>query len=177
MAWVANPFAYIAINTLVAAMPGVAARLELSRTLAGFCCSAWCFARLGAFAALWLWAGWHYRFRWLMTAYLALIGAFALILTVPNLGAVVLAQLVFGGAIGLIYSSSLFYSLDVGETKAEHGGLHEAALGIGSFAGPAVGAAALQFVPEYTHSGAAAVSLLLLAGLGVLLAIWRTTKT
>jgi predicted MFS family arabinose efflux permease len=49
LAWLANPFAYIAINTLVAMMPGVSARLGLSPTMAGFCCSLWCFARLGAF--------------------------------------------------------------------------------------------------------------------------------
>ncbi len=53
MAWLANPSAYIAINTLIAVMPGVAARLHLTPMLAGFCCSAWCFARLGAFFALW----------------------------------------------------------------------------------------------------------------------------
>ena len=49
MAWLANPFAYIASNTLIAVMPGVARRLGLSTMVAGFCCSIWCFARLGAF--------------------------------------------------------------------------------------------------------------------------------
>jgi len=177
MAWVANPFAYVAINTLVAVMPGVAARLGLTPMLAGFCGSVWCFARLGAFVALWFWPGWHYRFRWLLTAFATLIGAFALILLVPNLAVLVVAQLFFGGAVGLIYYSSLFYSMDVGETKGEHGGIHEAVIGLGNFAGPAVGAASLHFLPQYAGSGAAAVSLLLLAGLGVLLAIWHTTKT
>ena len=69
MAWLANPFAYIAINTLVAVVPGVARRLELSTMAAGFCCSTWCFARFGAFALLWRWTQWHYRFRWLLLAY------------------------------------------------------------------------------------------------------------
>ena len=55
MAWLANPFAYIAINTLIAVMPGLAARLHLTPMLAGFACSLWCFARLGAFVLLWLW--------------------------------------------------------------------------------------------------------------------------
>ena len=49
LAWLANPFAYIAINTVIAVVPGIAHRLELSTTLAGFCCSVWCFARLGSF--------------------------------------------------------------------------------------------------------------------------------
>ena len=66
MAWLANPFAYIAINTLIAVMPGLAQRLELSTMLAGFYGSVWCFARVVAFVGLWLWPGWHYRFRWLL---------------------------------------------------------------------------------------------------------------
>ncbi len=172
LAWLANPFAYIAINTLIAVMPGVARRLELSTMLAGFCCSLWCFARLGAFFVLWRWNGWHYRFRWLLIAYLALVGSFAAMLMAPDLAVLVLAQLVFGSVVGLIYYSSLFYSMDLGDTKGEHGGIHEAAIGLGNFAGPAVGAASLHFLPQYANSGAFAVSGLLLLGLGGLLAIW-----
>jgi predicted MFS family arabinose efflux permease len=177
MAWLANPFAYIGINTLIAVIPGIAHRLELSTMLAGFCCSTWCFARLAAFILLWQWSGWHYRFRWLLTAYLMLIVSFAAILLVPNLAVLLLAQLLFGGAVGLLYYSSLFYSMDISETKGEHGGLHEAAIGLGNFAGPAIGAAALQFLPQYPHGGAIAVTLLLVCGLGGLTAIWRNRRT
>ena len=173
MAWLANPFAYIAINTLIAVIPGVATRLGLSATLAGFYCSIWCFARVGAFLALWYWDGWHYRFSWLLVAYLAIAGTFAVLLLAPNLMVLVAAQVVFGLGLGLIYYSSLFYSMDVGETKGEHGGIHEAAIGLGNFAGPAVGAASLHFLPQYANSGALAVSGLLLLGLGGLVAIWR----
>jgi len=177
MAWLANPFAYIAINTLIAVLPGVAAKFQLTPMLAGFCCSIWCFARLAAFVALWHWDGWHYRFRWLVTAFGMLIGAFAVILLVPSLAALVVAQVFFGAALGLIYYSSLFYSMDAGEDKGEHGGIHEAVIGLGNFAGPAMGAAALHFLPQYASSGAVAVSALLVCGLGALLAVWRTAKT
>jgi predicted MFS family arabinose efflux permease len=173
LAWLANPFAYIAINTLIAVIPGVARRLELSTMTAGFCCSLWCFARLGSFFVLWRWDGWHYRFRWLLTAYVAMVGAFAAILMAPNLALLVLAQILFGLVAGLIYYSSLFYSMDLGDTKGEHGGIHEAVIGLGNFAGPAVGAASLHFFPQYANSGALAVSGLLLLGLAALLAIWR----
>ena len=176
MAWLSNPFAYIATNTLVAVMPGVATRLGLSTTLAGFFCSAWCFVRMGAFFGLWFWPGWHYRFRWLLAAFVTLIAAFAVILMVPSLTILILAQFFLGGALGLIYYSSLFYSMDAGDTKGEHGGIHEAAIGLGNFAGPAVGAASLHFLPQHAHSGTVAVTVLLLCGLGGLLAIWRTTK-
>jgi hypothetical protein len=176
MAWLANPFAYIAINTLVAVVPGVARRLELSTMVAGFCCSVWCFARLGAFFALWFWTGWHYRFRWLLAAYLTLAGSFAFILLASNLAVLVIAQILFGSAIGLIYYSSLFYSMDVGETKGEHGGIHEAAIGAGNFAGPAMGALSLYLWPNQANASAFAVSGLLLVGLGGLLALRRLSK-
>jgi predicted MFS family arabinose efflux permease len=176
MAWLANPFAYIAINTLVAVMPGLALRLELSTTLAGFCASTWCFARFGAFAGLWLWSGWHYRFRWLVTAYVLLAAGFTAVLLAPSVTILVLAQLAFGSATGLIYSSSLFYSMDISETKGEHGGFHEAAIGVGNFAGPALGAAALQFLPKYPAAGALAVTALLLSGLVGLVTIRHRSK-
>jgi predicted MFS family arabinose efflux permease len=176
MAWLANPFAYIAINTLIAVIPAVATRLGLSATLAGFYCSIWCFARVAAFFALWWWEGWHYRFSWLLAAYLTILGTFTILLLAPNLLVLIAAQVVFGLSLGLIYYSSLFYSMDVGEAKGEHGGIHEAAIGLGNFAGPAVGAASLHFFPQYANSGALAVSALLILGLGGLLAIRRLSS-
>jgi len=94
----------------------------------------------------------------------------------PNLIVLVLAQILFGGAIGLIYYSSLFYSMDVGETKGEHGGIHEAAIGLGNFAGPAMGAMSLYLWPHQANGGAFAVSGLLILGLGGLLAIRRLDR-
>src|SRR5207247_4933222 len=147
-----------------------------SPKFAGFFCSAWLFARTAAFLLLWLWPGWHYRFRWLAGAYLAMLACFTLMLAASDLRLLVAAQIFFGAAIGLIYYSSLYYSMDVGEAKGEHGGIHEAAIGVGNFAGPAVGAASLHFLPQYANSGAVAVTALLLCGLGGLLAIRPTTK-
>jgi predicted MFS family arabinose efflux permease len=176
LAWLANPFAYIAINTLIAVLPGIAAKFQLSTSLAGFVCSLWCFARVVAFVALWRWTAWHYKFRWLAGAFALLIVSFAVILVVPTLAVVLLAQIFFGVAIGLIYYSSLFYSMDASDTKSEHGGIHEAAIGAGNCIGPAVGAAALEFLPQFQNSGAIAVSVLLLCGFGGLIGIWKTAK-
>lgn len=176
MAWLANPFAYIAINTLIAVIPGLAARFQLSPMFAGFACSLWCFARFGAFLTLWFWTGWHYRFRWLATAFAVLVTAFVVILTVPSLAVLLAAQIFFGAAIGLVYYSSLFYSMDASDTKGEHGGIHESAIGLGNFVGPGLGAAALQFLPQHPHSGALAVGVLLLCGFGGLLTIWKAAR-
>jgi hypothetical protein len=103
--------------------------------------------------------------------------AFAIILSAPSVAILILAQLVLGGALGLIYYSSLFYSMDAGDTKGEHGGIHEAAIGLGNFVGPAVGAASLQCFPQHTSNGVIAVSVLLVGGLAGLVALSRKTKT
>jgi predicted MFS family arabinose efflux permease len=176
MALLSNLFAYVAINTLIAVLPGLAQRFQLTPMFAGFACSLWGFARLGTFFALWFWTGWHYRFRWLVTAFAFLIASFVAILAVPNLWLVLGAQIFFGVAIGLIYYSSLFYSMDASETKGEHGGIHEAAIGMGNFIGPGLGAASLLLLPQFAGSGAVAVGVLLLCGLGGLVAIWKTAR-
>lgn len=177
LAWLANPFAYVAINTIIAVIPALAKRHDLSPTWAGFFCSLWFFARMGAFAILWHWPGWHYRFRWFAIALFLMPLSFVVILLSPTLWPVMVAQVVFGGAIGLIYYSSLFYSMDVGETKGEHGGIHEAAIGAGIFAGPGAGAVALAAFPGHPAAGAWGVAGLLLAGGTAILALrWRAWR-
>ena len=87
------------------------------------------------------------------------------ILLAHELWIVIVAQVFFGFATGLIYYSSLFYSMDVGEASSEHSGWHEAFIGMGIFAGPAVGALALQLAPENPNAGTWAVTALLVCGL------------
>lgn len=172
MAWLANPFAYIGINTVLATIPQLARQLQLTTTQTGWFCSIWFFARCLTFVLLWRWNGWHYRFRWLLTAFLGLMGGFAVLLLSHQLALLVLAQAVFGFSVGLLYYSSLFYSMDVGETKGEHGGLHEAMIGTGICLGPTVGATALYLAPQSPGVGAYAVGGLLGLGLLALVGLW-----
>jgi len=165
MAWLANPFACIGINTLLATIPALARDLHLTTTASGLFCSVWFFARLAAFVVLWQWRGWHYRFRWLLAAFLGLISGFAALLVLRDFWLLFLAQVLFGFSVGLIYYSSLFYSMDVGKTKGEHGGLHEAAMGAGNCLGPALGVTASVLAPQMPHASAYAVSGLLAVGL------------
>jgi predicted MFS family arabinose efflux permease len=176
LAWLANPFAYVAVNTLFAVMPGLAIKLGLSPTKVGLFCSVWLFGRLGAFITLWQWTGWHYRFRWMVAGFILLIASFMLILLASKLWIVVVAQIFFGFAAGLMYYASLFYSMDVGEASASHGGLHEAAIGLGVCLGTGVGAASLQFFRQFQNAGAYAVSGLLVIGFVALITIWARAK-
>jgi predicted MFS family arabinose efflux permease len=165
MAWVANPFAYVAMNAVIPVIPDLARRFSLSAAEAGVFGSVWALSRAAGFLLCWRWTGWHYRFRWLFWAYAAMVLSFALILLGQGLWPIVAAQMAFGLCVALIYYSSLFYSMDLSDTKGEHGGFHEAAIGAGIFGGPAVGAASLYFFPALPNMNAWAVSALLLAGL------------
>ncbi len=177
LAWFANPFAYVAINTVAAVIPRLAREMQLSPMWAGFVASVWFFTRWMTFCVLWRWEGWHYKFRWFLGAYVLLMATFLSILLAPFLWVLLLAELGFGIASGLLYYSSLFYSMDVGETKGEHGGIHEAVIGLGIFAGPAIGAGALTIFPASPQAGVWAVSGLLCGGLlGVLLIRQRRAK-
>lgn len=174
MAWLANPFAYVAINTLLAIMPSIATKLGLTPTETGWFCSIWLFGRFGAFVLLWQWAGWHYRFRWMLTAFVLLLASFIAIVLAPALWVVITAQVSFGFATGMAYYASLFYSMDAGEAKGEHGGLHEAAIGAGICGGPAIGALALTLAPQATNAATWAVTGLLAVGMGAL--VWLRVR-
>lgn len=173
MAWIANPLSYVAINTIIPLIPSIAGKLGLSTAAAGIACSVWMFARLGVFVLLWRWTGWHYRFRWLGGAFVLMAGSFALLLHPGNLVSLIAAQIAFGLTAGLIYYSSLFYSMNASEEKGTHGGLHEAMIGAGLFLGPACGAASLLLFPAVGSASTLAVSGVLLAGFSGILWLGR----
>jgi MFS family permease len=164
MAWFANPFSYVAINTLIPLIPYIAERLSLSTGMAGIVCSLWMFARLAAFAAFWRWAGWHYRFRWLAGSFVLMIVCFFGLLMAQSVWLLISAEVGFGLSIGLIYYSSLYYSMHVPERQGSNAGLHEAMLGTGLLVGPAVGAAALYLLPAVAGIGTWSVGGLLCVG-------------
>jgi MFS family permease len=173
LAWIANPFSFMAISALVPLIPGLARRHDLTPTLAGAFCSIWFFARLGTFILLWHWPAWHYRFRWFIGAFVLLIVSYAGILVAPSLWPIFIFQVGFGIATGLIYYSSLYYSMDAGDAKSEHGGIHEAGIGAGNFCGPAIGGLALLLFPRVPQVDTWAVSSALSIGLIGLVAASR----
>ncbi|PKN53702.1 MAG: hypothetical protein CVU55_00845 [Deltaproteobacteria bacterium HGW-Deltaproteobacteria-13] len=171
MAWIANPFSYVAINTVIPLIPSIAEKLDLSTGMAGIVCSIWMFARLTAFAVFWQWTGWHYRFRWLAGSFGLLIVSFFGVLMSQSIGWLLIAQVGFGLSIGLIYYSSLYYSMNVTENQGASAGFHEAMIGMGQFVGPAMGAAAVYLVPAAMGISAWSVGGLLCAGFSGLLLV------
>jgi hypothetical protein len=76
-----------------------------------------------------------------------------------------------GWMLGLVYSSSLFYSMDIGTNKGENGGSHEAILGGGLFLGPLVGVFGARWLPALagmpTWQGALGAKLAILGFYGL----------
>jgi MFS family permease len=58
----------------------------------------------------------------------------------PALAAMAVAQIVLGLSLGTIYSASLYFGMAVSDGSTEHGGYHEALIGLGQILGPLVGA-------------------------------------
>ena len=170
MAWLANPLSYVAVNTLLPLIPSIAGKFGLSTGVAGIVCSIWMFMRLGAFLFLRSWTKWHYRWSILAVAFILMIAGFIGIILARSVIFLVVAQMCFGAAIGLIYYSSLYYSMMASDNKEEHCGLHEAMIGLGLFVGPAFGAGSLVLLPGAVSGGVLPVGALLLTGFGAM--VW-----
>ncbi len=169
LAWIVNPLAYVTINSAVPVIPALSKKLQLSPAWAGVFCSTWFFARTAGFLLCWRWTGWHYRFGWLLTAFLTVATSFVLIQMATSLWFVVAAQITFGLGLALIYYSSLYYAMHASDEKGAHGGIHESIIGLGNCMGPGLGALALYLYPQARSANVIAVAILLLCGLGWIL--------
>ena len=172
MAWVANPLSYMAMNTVIPLVPDIAQRLGLSPMLAGFIYSIVFIMRTLTFGILHFWSGWQYRASWFFGTCILLVISFVAITTASNLWVLILAQLAFGWALGLIYSSSLYYSMDASQAKAEFGGYHESAIGAGIFAGPFLGWMSNRVFPHLAHASVWGVGWVLFIGYFGLFVLW-----
>ncbi len=144
-AWLANTLGYFVITSFGALTPAIGERLGLSPRHAIWLACTMFFSRGATFLVLGRWEGWHYRWRWLMGSLVILPVSLGFIFFSGQIPVVLASLAVMGVVLGLIYSASLYYSLDFGENKGEHGGLHESMIGLGILTGPLVGAAGVHW--------------------------------
>ena len=129
-----------------------------------------------AFVVLLRWTGWHYHPGWSHGAMWAAPLALAAIFFSANLLIVVPALIVFGAAIGLSYAGSLYYTIDYGKAAVgEHGGLHEAIIGIGVTLGPLVGAG-VSVLTGQNETATHAVIVGLVMGINLLTEAFHTVR-
>jgi hypothetical protein len=174
MSRLALPATFVVISSLLAAMPTLPLiqRLDpVARTVVG---SAWMAARWVAFLSLGATVWWHTRPRALLTAALLLLAGFLAVTlrpewlpgspsipTAPWLVWMIAWQVVLGLALGLIYAASLYFGMVLSDGSTEHGGYHEALIGMGTVLGPGAGALAERVGGGNPLWGVLAVSVVL----------------
>jgi MFS family permease len=165
---VALPATYVLIYGLMALMPSlpVLKPLDTARqTLVG---STWMATRLLTFIVLGVGTWWHTRPRLLIAAAWLMLFAFLGTVVRPSdllghgnettdLVSMLASEVLLGIAIGLIYAASLYFGMVLSQGSTEHGGYHEALIGLGSVLGPGSGAIAQSMFPGNVRAGIIAV--------------------
>jgi hypothetical protein len=155
---------YIITFSLAAMIPALPLIREFRPAVQTLLGSVWLIARWLAFLVLGLSGFWHTRPRLLLGAAVAMLLALFMI-TVPigflDVSMLVAGQVLLGAATGLIYTASLYFGMVLSEGSTEHGGYHEALIGVGMMLGPGAGAVAQWIWPGSQAMAVAAVAGLL----------------
>jgi MFS family permease len=151
---IALPSTYVIVYSVAPALPSLHAIKQLSPTMATIAGSIWLMARAAAFIITANTTFWHRRTSLMFVASVTMLLAFIGTIVpgslnhvdlMPALAAMAVAQIVLGLSLGTIYSASLYFGMVVGDGSTEHGGYHEALIGLGQILGPLVGAT-LQWI-------------------------------
>ena len=187
LARISLPSTYVVVYGLAAMMPLLPVMQPLDtaqRTLAG---SAWMLARFIAFVYLGATVWWHTRPRLLLGAAAMMLIAFVGVTVRPSdiagaeaipyavdLASMIMWQMLLGATMGMIYSASLYFGMVLSDGSTEHGGYHEALIGLGSILGPGTAALTQLWWRGDIRAGIAAVCCVI--GISVVAASIATIK-
>jgi hypothetical protein len=170
------PATYVVVYTLAPMFPSLPALGAISPAAATVIASVWLVGRAVAFVITGRTTFWHARPSLLVWASLAMLMGFLGTVVPPVLGGLPLvpvicvmlaAEALLGLSLGMIYSGSLYFGMVLSEGSTEHGGYHEALIGLGQILGPGLGAAMLSASPGALGVSIGAVSALLSASLAL----------
>jgi len=174
LGWVANFAAYFAMQGIAYLFPHLRAQIGFSIEKMGVFLLAITLPRFLAFVALRRLSSWHFSLAWIVVVQ-SLAGSalvvlsllthaeWAFLLLLPALGA-------FGG---LSYSASFYYGLRVPSREGTNSGVHELFLSLGATAGPLACGLVASAAPEWPGAIFAFCGAVILAFLGVELAMAR----
>jgi MFS family permease len=164
LARIALPATYVVVYSLSAMMPLLPVLQPHSTAGRTRIASVWMVARLLAFVVLGASVWWHTRPRILLGSAAVMLVAFwgITVQVSPDhttaLAAMVASQAVLGVVMGVIYAGSLYFGMVLSEGSTEHGGYHEALIGVGSVLGPGAAALTQWRWPGDLRAGVIAVS-------------------
>jgi MFS family permease len=164
---IALPSTYVVVYSIAPALPSLHAIKQLSPAIATVVASIWLIARAMAFIITGHTTFWHTRPSLMLTASVTMLFAFIGTIipgALPGLSllhallAMAIAQIVLGLSLGTIYSASLYFGMAVSDGSTEHGGYHEALIGLGQILGPLVGATMQWIRPNELWPAVVAIS-------------------
>ena len=168
---IALPSSYVVVYSLSAMLPSLRVLRPLPTYWRTLVSSGWYIARCLSFVGLEISAFWQERPRLILLATAAmLLGFLGTVLTpadvlpglintpwAANLVIMLGWQIVLGIGMGWVYAASLYFGMALSAGSTEHGGYHEALIGLGATLGPAAAAGAHLFQPAGVTLSAAAV--------------------
>lgn len=131
LGWIMNPMGYVILTVSALLSPQFTTKLGLSFESSSMWLSLFFYVRLVCFIGLGHWKGWRYHIPTLMASYFGLGLSILIMILATNLAVFMVGQVVLGICLAIGFHSSLFYSMAGSEEKGEHGGSHEAMVGIG----------------------------------------------
>ena len=164
---IALPATYVVAYSLSPILPSLPAVKQFSPSVATLLASVWLAARAAMFLVTRITKFWRVRPDLLLWSTVVMLVAFVGTIVPPALaglapgyaiGVMLVAETVLGLALGLIYTSSLYFGMVLSEGSTEHGGYHEALIGLGQTLGPGVGAMVLWLRPGDFFVSVAGVS-------------------
>jgi MFS family permease len=167
------PATYTVLYSLVALMPSLQVIRSFSPTGQTVVASLWMAARFIAFAILGATAWWHTRPRVLLLAAIIMLAAFLGVTLRIGHGPIsgldqifmIAWQIPLGLTMGIIYSGSLYFGMVLSDGSTEHGGYHEALIGVGQIVGPAAALVAQRLYPDNITAAVTAVAAVLFVSL------------
>lgn len=139
--WVANFANYFCIGMIKYLFPKLSIHIGIKPSIIGVLLFTVAFFQTVAFYMLGKTERWHYKGTPLIFSQLLVIFGLVLIFLGSTVISFLIAFMFIGVGGGLVYFSSIFYSLDNLEGKGQKSGIHEAVLGTGLLLGPLAGGA------------------------------------
>jgi hypothetical protein len=181
------PAVFVVGNSLMAMFPTMPVATELGTT-ASLLASLWMGSRVAAFALLGATTVWHHKPKWLLGGGILLLVSYVLIV-IPGerigvfadapfwsvVAIMAAGEVLLGLMAGFVFSASLYFGMVLSDGSTDHGGYHEALIGVGCVMGPGLAATAQQMTSNGSHlPGILAVCGLML--LTILAATWITLR-
>ncbi|MHB1462543.1 MAG: MFS transporter [Armatimonadota bacterium] len=131
LGWIFNPMGYVILTICALLTPQFANKMHLNLETSSMFLSVFFLVRLSCFVLFGRWKGWCYHVPMLLSSYFGLAVALLIMMLAPNIYIHMIGQVILGFCLAMGYQASLFYSMAGSETKGEHGGGHEAVIGLG----------------------------------------------